>query len=64
MKFILDRLKEASTWNAIALILSLIGGLAYVGEWITLNTTVLTGFFAGLCALIAAFRPEGKPEEG
>jgi len=63
MQFILDRFKEATTWNALGLILALFGGLAHVSEWITLNTTILTGFFAGLCALVGAFKKEG-PVEG
>lgn len=58
--FILDRLKESSTWVAIALILGLFGFGANAAEWITVNQSILTSFFAGLLALVGAFIPEKK----
>lgn len=64
MQFILDRLKEPSTWNAIALFLGLFAGLASQAEFITTNTGIFTALFAAICATIGAFTPEGKPVEG
>ena len=65
MQFILDRLKEPSTWNAIALFAGLFAGLGSVGEFISQNTAVFTGLFAAICATIGAFKPErGAPSEG
>lgn len=65
MQFILDRLKEPSTYNAIALFFGLFAGLGSVGEFISQNTAIFTGLFAAICATIGAFTPErGAPSEG
>ena len=42
----------------MGLVLGLFAGLGGVAEFISVNTAILTGFFAALCAVIGAFRPE------
>jgi len=61
MKTILERLKEPSTWTALAVILALVG-LAGPSEYISGNTETFVLLISAVCALFGVGMSEGKKE--